>query len=501
MACPVALDHAIWALCHHQCPMSIGHRHLGTVPLLGCRALTGGRLLRAETLVRALAHPLLWAGFQVIFYFSMVLMTISCIVVTASSLDTLSLLLLDNAWGLQLSPRLAWVASCPGAGGADALFGTPSAGDVACASQAEFDATAAAGGHIISAGYMLTVALTLPFALIEISEAFQATAYCVSLACLLQLIAKFTAIALFPALAGGGPADGASLAAMAAASPPAPLLRPIGRDLGVVAEVSFWSWCISFAVPMWLDEKAEALPISRPLWLSFTHRAVLDLLLGLSGAAAFPRMSPERLNVLDAVAVHPACGALTKACGVLFVISSLAPNIVDYSMVAARNLECHLGTGAANGLGIAVPFAVAFLFYFGTSFSTLVNVASPLLNGLVQFVVPALLFAAYERLDSSGGSVTPPSASPSASTHGSSAWNHAFSAAAAEAGRATLAPGAGRYVRVLGLNLPVDTWRRAAIALAAAIVALIAATYVLNETVGSAIIRADSAHGNADYSS
>ena len=478
------------------------HPHLefgawGVARLRGGRERSDGRsVLCAETLVRALAHPLLWASFQVIFYFSMVLMTISCIVVTASSLDTLSLLLLDNAWGLQLSPRLQWVASCPGAGGADALFGTPSASDVACASQAVFDATAAAGGHIISAGYMLTVALTLPFALIEISEAFQATAYCVSLACLLQLIAKFTSIALFPAVAGGGPADGASLAAMAAASPPAPLLRPIGRDLGVVAEVSFWSWCISFAVPMWLDEKAEALPISRPLWLSFTHRAVLDLLLGLSGAAAFPRMSPERLNVLDAVAVHPACGALTKACGVLFVISSLAPNIVDYSMVAARNLECHLGTGAANGLGIAVPFAVAFLFYFGTSFSTLVNVASPLLNGLVQFVVPALLFAAYERLDSSGGSVTPPTASP----RGGGAWNHAFSAAAAEAGRATLAPGAGRYVRVLGLNLPVDTWRRAAIALAAAIVALIAATYVLNETVGSAIIRADSANGNADYS-
>jgi len=41
--------------------------------LRGCRELTGGRCLRAETLVRALAHPLLWAGFQLIFYFSMVL--------------------------------------------------------------------------------------------------------------------------------------------------------------------------------------------------------------------------------------------------------------------------------------------------------------------------------------------------------------------------------------------------------------------------------------------
>lgn len=422
----------------------------------------------------------------------MVLMAISCIVVTASSLDTLCLLLFDNAWGLQLSPRLGWVASCPGGGIADALFGVPTAGGAACASQAVFAATTAAGGHIISAGYMLTVALTLPFALIEISQAFQATAYFVSLACLLQLIGKFICIAYFPALAGGGPADGAALAAFAAASPPAPPLRAVGLDLGVVAEVSFWSWCISFAVPMWLDEKTESLPLSRPLWLSFTHRAVLDLLLGLSGAAAFPRMSPERLNVLDAVAVHPACGALTKASGVLFVIASLAPNIVDYGMVASRNLECHLGTAAANALGIGLPFAFAWCFYFGTSFSTLVNVASPLLNGLVQFVVPALLFAAYERLDSSGGSVTPPPASP---RDRAAAHQQAF---ADEAGRA--AP-SGRRVVVLGLNLPVDTWRRAAVGLAVGISALIAATYALNATVGSSIIRADAARGNADYSS
>ena len=53
--------------------------------------------LEFESLVRALASPPLWLAFQTVFYLSMVLMAVSCIVVTATSLDALSLLLLNNA--------------------------------------------------------------------------------------------------------------------------------------------------------------------------------------------------------------------------------------------------------------------------------------------------------------------------------------------------------------------------------------------------------------------
>ena len=328
----------------------------------------------------------------------MCLMAVSCIVVTASSLDALSLLLLDNAWGLQVSPHVAWVASCDAA---------DAAAPGGCSARPVFAATAAAGGHILSCGYLLTVAITAPFALIEISETFQATAYFISLACLLQLICKFAAIAFFPTLAGGG-VEAGPLATL-----PTPRLHAIGLDLGLVMMVSYWSWCISFAVPMWLDEKAEALPISRLLLLAFTHRAVLDLLLGFMGAAAFPRMGPQRLNVLDAVAVHPACGAVrgfacscacqpemltagtprragdederrafchlepgAKHSGVCTQPALPAPatprltrraRAQDYGMVAARNLECHVGRGAGNALGIVAPFAVAWRFYFGVS--------------------------------------------------------------------------------------------------------------------------------------
>lgn len=140
-----------------------------------------------------------------------------------------------------------------------------------------------------------------------------------------------------------------------------------------------------------------SMPLEGSLVASFAHRAVLDVLLGFTGAAAFSHMSDTTLNVLQAVAVHPQCGTGTRAAGVTFVISSLASNIVDYAMVAARNLECHVGSNAALIIGVGFPFASGWLFYFGQSFSDLITLASPLLNGVIQFVVPGVLFYLYSR--------------------------------------------------------------------------------------------------------
>ena len=206
-------------------------------------------------------------------------------------------------------------------------------------------------------------------------------------------------------------------------------------------------------------------------------------------------------------------------------------------MVAARNLECHVGRGAGNALGIVAPFAVAWRFYFGVSspaalrmrrphpaalrmrrlhtrivaaccgtpadalaprdrfcgpqhsFSTLVNLASPFLNGLVQFVGPALLFAAYARLDTTGAAGTPTSASAAeaAAERARDEWD----------GKGNDAADAGRSrVRVMGITAPVETWRGYAVALATGTAALIGATYALNATIGASVIRAGIKHGD-----
>ncbi len=391
--------------------------------------------LELETLVRGLGSVGLWAVFQALFLASMSLMAISCIVVTATAFDALSVLLFGNAWGVQVYPSLQWVTSCTDRG--------------ACAGRPAFEAIAMSGGSLVSVGYMLTVALTAPMAMIDVSDTFQAVTYFLSLGFMLQLIVKFVIMAV----------------AQAKQEPPGVSVLPpaFGWNAGLALEVSFWSWCISFAGPMWVEEKDVSTPLSPPLLYAFGHRALLDLLLGVSGAAAFPHMPVTTLNILDAVAVHPACGIITRASGIGFVVASLAANIVDYAMVASRNLECHVGTAAANILGIGLPFAVGWQFYFGATFASLVNAASPLLNGTVQFVVPALLFRAYTRFDADAGVPAP-------------------------------------SLRVLNVSLLESSWRAIALCIATVMAALVVATYALNSAVSEGRIHPARMNDAADYS-
>ena len=347
----------------------------------------------------------------------MILMGVTCIVVTAQGCDALSLLMFGNAWGLQVTPRPRFVASCPEAWG--------------CAGSAPFaDVADQRGGTLISAGYMVTVALTAPMAIVDVSENFQFGSYAISLLCLFWLIIKFALLAAHGG-AGGNNDD---------------VLPPVWAwKTGLALEVNFWNWAISFAIPMFLDEKGVDVPLAQPVAAAFAHRAALDILLGYTGAAAFPHLPASTLNVLQAMTTHASCGPATRCAGVLFVVASLVSNIVDYAMVSVRNLESHVGSAAANAIGVAMPFAVAWLFYFGASFSQLVSLASPLLNGMIQFVVPAVLFYAYAGLEKSP------------------------------------------KLPMMGLMASTQTWRYIAAALAIATSALIAVTYALNGAADASV--------------
>jgi len=336
--------------------------------------------LEMETLVRgAGVSTVSFLLFQFLFLGSCVLMAISCIVVTAQSCDQLSLILFGNSWGLQLTPRPRFVASCPAG-----AYRCPGAGAFA-------EVAAQEGGALVSLGYLLTVALTAPLSLIEISEEFQVITYFISLTCAIWLVCKFVTIAVYDSRFDYDEPVSAVL-------PKAWEWNP-----GLALEVCFYSWTISFAIPMWLDELDPDIEVGGALINSFTHRMLLDVALGVSGAMAFPDMPPNGLNVLQAVSVHPNCGVWTESAGVLFVITCLATSIVDYAMVATRNLEAHTGERVANLLGVGLPFASGWLFYFGQSFADMINTAAPLLNGAIQFCVPAGLYLVYARLEASEG--------------------------------------------------------------------------------------------------
>lgn len=321
-----------------------------------------------DTLVRTLRNRALLVFFQVSFICSMCMLAISCICIVARALDNLSITAFGNAYGLQILPEFGFRPSCRQ--GED------------CRSRQAFQDTSDVHGYVITQGYLLTMAIAVPFSLIDINDWFQGVMYVCSLLALLEMICVFSWIAWSPSMAsdralygGGG------------------TVPAVSYNVGLIIEVCLWSWAIQFAIPMWMDEKADDVSTSECLWLSCLHRGALDIMLGLSGAAAFPGLST--LSVLDELRVRPDVGTITELCGIAFAITALVPNVVDYQMAVSRNLELHMGASKANWLGVGLPYAVAWVFYFGNAFNILVNSTSVALNGIVELILPTVLFLVF----------------------------------------------------------------------------------------------------------
>jgi len=367
-----------------------------------------------ETLVRATRSRALLSLFHLTFICSMIMMAISCICIVARALDNLSITTFGNAYGLQILPTFSIRPSCRA--GED------------CRARQAFQDTSDVHGYIITQGYFLTMLVAVPFSLMDINDWFQGVSYVISLLCLLEMIAVFSYIAWAPSMAsdralygGGG------------------TVPAVSYNVGLIIEVCFWSWAIAFAVPMWIDEKAEHVSVSRSLWSACLHRGALDIMLGLSGAAAFPGLST--LSVLDELRVRPDVGTLTELCGILFAITALVPNIVDYQMAVSRNLEAHFGPARAGWLGVGLPYGIAWAFYFGAAFNTLVNSCTVFLNGAVEVALPCILFLFFSL---------------------------SFKQAS---------------LRMVGVSMPVRSWRRVTWGVLALGCALILLAYVLNACV------------------
>jgi hypothetical protein len=382
---------------------------------------SSGALLEFELLVRVTTTYPWWVVFQVTYMLSMIMMAVSSIHVVVRAMDDLTILMFRNTYGLQVYPpdKFGFVLSCP-------------AHD-ACKGVEAFYSVDTSGGFVITGGYLLTALLAIPFSVIEIVDWAQGILYTISLACILEMCIAFALIAR-AGTGGGTTAASDNFHSGASAAVPA-----WNYNLGLVIEVSFLTWCLSFSIPMWLEQTAEGVSINAALWWSCLSRGLLFIAFGLIASGAFPDLTT--MNVLDVLRTKSQVTSLTQVCGFLFAATSVFPNIIAHSMAVRRNLEAHIGALRANFLGVGLPWAVAWLFYFGAEYNQLVNTCSIYLNGVIQFLLPCLLFLA-------------------------------------------LATAAGAHVcRVAGIRASMDTWRDITRWVALGIVILIVLAYTLNAFV------------------
>ncbi len=276
--------------------------------------------------------------------------------------------------------------------------------------------------------------MAIPFSVIEIVDWAQGILFTISLACVLEMCAAFAFIARDN--------DGVTTHGLGfhSATEGVPAWN---YNVGLVIEVSFLTWCLSFSIPMWLEQTAEGVSINAALWWSCLSRGLLFIAFGLIASGAFPALTT--MNVLDVLRTKTDVTPFTQVCGFLFAATSVFPNIIAHSMAVRRNLESQIGGTRANWLGVGLPWAVAWFFYFGAEYNQLVNCCSIYLNGAIQFLLPCVLFL-------------------------------------------TLGAAAGSHVcRVAGIRASMDTWREVTRIVAASIVVMIVLAYVLNALVATGV--------------
>ncbi len=284
------------------------------------------------------------------------MMAVSSIHVVVRAMDDLTILLFRNTWALQVVPlsKFGLVESCP-------------AHD-ACRGVEAFYEVDSEHGFIITSGYLITAMLAIPFSVIEIVDWAQGILYTISLACVLEMCAAFALIARD---ASGGTTPVAALPPVHglgfhAATQDVPAFS---YNVGLVIEVSFLTWCLSFSIPMWLEQTADGVSINAALWWSCLSRGLLFIAFGLIASGAFPDLTT--MNVLDVLRTKAVVTPLTQVCGFAFAATSVFPNIIAHSMAVRRTLETQIGQHKANWLGVGLPWAVAWFFYFGAEYNQL----------------------------------------------------------------------------------------------------------------------------------
>jgi hypothetical protein len=165
-------------------------------------------------------------------------------------------------------------------------------------------------------------------------------------------------------------------------------------------------------VPSWVNEKMPNVSINRVIWISGLASLLGYFFIGGLCALAMPNIATDNvLNVLQGpLSPENNFHRVTRVAAYLFSLGVIAPGIPVCSITTRYNLYVGRICGRKQSYfwGVVAPWIVGIIFCQGTMFANLLNWTSLIFNGVVNFIVPMIVYVTALRRKGEGFTVVHP---------------------------------------------------------------------------------------------
>eukprot|EP01094_Clydonella_sp_ATCC50884_P012688 TRINITY_DN22991_c0_g1_i1.p1 TRINITY_DN22991_c0_g1~~TRINITY_DN22991_c0_g1_i1.p1 ORF type:complete len:508 (+),score=99.46 TRINITY_DN22991_c0_g1_i1:392-1915(+) len=295
---------------------------------------------------------------QIVLNVSLQAMNMSGIIIAAQTMDWMLLQIFSWNGALEFYPHPGFSSVTSPPTGADSPFD---------------------GSIVLSLGFIIVMLLSVPLGIFNLDENMwvQNAAFILTVCIFFMWFGTFFAIGL----------DFERIPA-------------VGSDQTQVLGQIIFDFAYVITIPSWVNEKRENVSINYSLWSSGIFSALIYISIGLFGGWALTISGDE--NLLDALTGSTTGGLNTFAVvlSYAFPLIVLLPGIPVYSIIVRYNLiETELcGLKWANFWGVLFPWIVSIPFLTGDGFVNLLNWSSLFINGIVNFIIPMLLFIVMRRM-------------------------------------------------------------------------------------------------------
>jgi len=164
-----------------------------------------------------------------------------------------------------------------------------------------------------------------------------------------------------------------------------------GGSYGQLVSIFIFSWAFVMFIPSWVNEKRPDVSVNKVVWTAALVSFLGYIAIGLLAAFAFKDLhSDDILSTMGGTSFP----VVTIVASYIFSLGVIAPGIPVCLITTRYNLYVGRVCGRKSSyfFGVVAPWLLAFCFLQGQIFADLLNWSSLFINGIVNFIVPPLLY-------------------------------------------------------------------------------------------------------------